>query len=233
MSEGGNKHTEDVRSFGRKRGRKISARQSNLLRDVLPPLALDLTQPPPERLHQLFPVPVEDVWLEIGFGGGEHLVWQAAHNPKTGLIGCEPFEEGIVKALTAIEAQKLSNIRLHADDARMVLRWIPEASLQRAFILFPDPWPKKRHLKRRLVSRETVNLLARAVAPGGELRLATDIAEYARMALFNILENKSFRWTAREAADWHKRPQDWPETRYEQKAVRAGRRRYYFRFQRL
>ena len=123
------------------------------------------------------------MWLEIGFGGGEHLIWQAKANAQVGLIGCEPFRDGIVKALGAIEAEKIGNVRLHAEDARPVLRWLPKASIGRTFILFPDPWPKKRHHKRRLVSEATLAQLARVMRPGAELRIATDIGDYARWIL--------------------------------------------------
>ena len=139
----------DLRSYGRRRGRKPSARQAALLERELPRVALRLAGPPPPRLGELFAPPVEEVWLEIGFGGAEHLLWQARANPHVGLIGCEPFEDGVVKALSAIEREKLANIRLHADDARPLLRWLPDGQIARAFILFPDPWPKKRHQKRR------------------------------------------------------------------------------------
>ena len=222
----------DLRSYGRKRGRKLSAHQAQLLRDALPHFALDISAPAPVDLVTLIGSPVREVWLEIGFGGAEHLIWQARENPHAGFIGCEPFEEGVVKALTAIETEKLGNIRIHADDARPLLRWLPAQSLARVFILFPDPWPKKRHQKRRLVSKESLELIARVLQAGGELRFATDIGDYARSALFNILENGSFGWLAESPACWRERPADWPETRYERKAEREGRQRYYFRFRR-
>src|SRR5262245_38196511 len=127
----------DLRSYGRRRGRKPSPRQAALLDQVLPEVVLNLADPAPAPLARLFAVPVGQVWLEIGFGGGEHLLWQAARNPDVGLIGCEPFQDGVTKALRGIEEGKIANIRLHADDARSVLRWLPDASLARAFILFP------------------------------------------------------------------------------------------------
>ena len=232
-------HSPDLRSYGRRRGRKLSPRQDRLLRELLPRLSLDVHAPAPVPLAALFsaPAPVgagqptaQQIFLEIGFGGGEHLLWQAEHNPHVGLIGCEPFEDGVVKVLTAIEERGLDNIRLHADDARAVLRWLPPASLSRAFILFPDPWPKTRHRKRRLVNRETLALIARALIPGGELRLATDIGDYARTMLAAVQSTPELRWTADCAADWRQRPADWPETRYEQKAHREGRRCCYLRF---
>ena len=188
--------------------------------------------PAPDPLTGLFDGAVADVWLEIGFGGGEHLIWQAKANPNVGLIGCEPFQDGVVKALAAIETERIDNVRLHAEDARPVLRWLPAASIGRAFILFPDPWPKKRHHKRRLVSEATLAELARVMWPGAELRIATDIAEYARWILEAVTREGSFAWTATCAGDWRERGLDWPPTRYEQKAVRDGRRCSYFRFRR-
>jgi tRNA (guanine-N7-)-methyltransferase len=158
------------------------------------------------------------------------MIWQARHNPSVGFIGCEPFEDGVVKALTAIEEHGLENIRLYVDDARDVLRWLPAASIGRAFILFPDPWPKKRHHKRRLISPSLIAELARIIAPGGELRIATDIGDYARTALIALGTSPAFVWTAARPADWRLRPDDWPPTRYEAKALREQRRCYFFRF---
>ena len=180
----------------------------------------------------MFVPAVNQIWLEIGFGGGEHLIWQAAHNRDVGLIGCEPFEDGVVKVLNAVDTEGLANIRVHADDVRPLLRLLPEGSVDRAFILFPDPWPKKRHHKRRLVSSETVAELARLLRSGGELRIATDIGEYASAILKVVLGHDGFCWTAMGPDDWRDRPPDWPPTRYEAKAVREGRRCYYFRFHR-
>ncbi len=226
--------SRELRSFGRRRGRVLSARQQALWDVDLPRVALDLAANAPSPLTRLFaPAAVSEVWLEIGFGGGEHLVWQAADNPKVGLIGCEPFEDGVVKVLTAIEEQRLANIRLHADDARDVLRWLPEGSIDRAFVLFPDPWPKRKHLKRRLVAEPLLAQLARVIRPGGQLRLGTDIADYARTMLMAMQHTPAFRWTAAGPDDWRIRPTDWPETRYEAKAVREGRTSSYLLFERV
>ena len=223
----------ELRSYGRRRGRKPSARQSALLEGVLPRIALSLIDRPAPNLGDLFSLPAaQDVWLEIGFGGAEHLLWQARAYPRVGLIGCEPFEDGVVKTLRAIEQEKLANIRLHADDARPLLRWLPDASIARAFILFPDPWPKKRHHKRRLVSAATLRDLACVMPPGAELRIATDVGEYARWILLAVREQQSFSWVAESPRDWRERGADWPATRYEQKALGEGRRCAYFRFRR-
>jgi tRNA (guanine-N7-)-methyltransferase len=177
-------------------------------------------------------VPVREVWLEIGFGGAEHLLWQAQSHPDVGLLGCEVFEDGVVKALAAIEAQSLANVLLSAEDAREVLRWLPAQALSRVFVLFPDPWPKKRHVKRRLLNRDFLDLVARVLAPGGELRIGTDIGDYARTILLALRGHPAFLWQAGAPRDWRERGPDWPQTRYESKALEAGRRCYFFRFAR-
>jgi tRNA (guanine-N7-)-methyltransferase len=237
--------TLELRSFGRRRGRKASPRQAALLRDVLPRVAVDLSAPCPAPSGRLpattWKSPcragesegANEKWLEIGFGGAEHLVWQARHNPAVTLIGCEPFEDGVVKVLDVIDHDKLANIRVHMGDARDVLRWLPDGAIARAFILFPDPWPKRKHQKRRLVNPQTLALLARVLKPGAELRFGTDIGDYARSALEAFASEPRFTWLAERPSDWRIRPADWPETRYEAKAAREGRVRYYFRFQRV
>lgn len=223
----------ELRSFGRRHGRKLSARQTGLLEHLLPTLTLNLDAPVPEALTSLYPPGAREVWLEIGFGGGEHLLWQAQHNPNVGLIGCEPFEEGVVKVLTGIEDNHLANIRLWPDDGRAVLRWLPPASIARAFVLFPDPWPKKKHQKRRLLSAATLTMIARVLKPGGTLRIGTDIPDYVRTIFMALVEVPQLHWTARSAADWRHRPSDWPQTRYEQKAHREGRTSCFLQFERV
>ena len=223
----------ELRSFGRRHGRKFSASQERLLAEDLPRVAIDLNTAAPSQASGLFGAPVREVWLEIGFGGGEHLIWQAESHPDVGLIGCEPYLDGVVKVLAAVQSRKLDRIRLHADDARPLLRWLPESSISRAFVLFPDPWPKARHHKRRLISPAMVDALARVIRPGGQLRIATDIGDYARTALLAMVGSPDFQWLANSPADWRVRPVDWPQTRYEQKAVAVGRRCYYLRFERI
>lgn len=217
--------TNELRSYGRRKGRKATPRQNKLLQDLLPRVAVDLSAPANCAAKSTF--------LEIGFGGGEHLVWQAKHNLDATLIGCEPFEDGVIKVLDAIDRDRVDNIRLHMGDARDVLRWLPEASIDRAFILFPDPWPKRKHQKRRLLNGSTLALLARALKPGAELRFGTDIGDYARSALEAFRLERRFVWQAIGPSDWRIRPADWPETRYEAKAHREGRVCYYFRFRRV
>ena len=214
---------------GRRRGKKLRAGQQSLLDTLLPRLALAL---PPENageparidLAQAFGgrLPAGGVWLEIGFGAGEHLVWQAEHHPDVGLIGCEPYLNGVAKCLAHIERAGVTNIRLFTDDARLVMAALPDRSLSRAFVLFPDPWPKTRHHKRRFVQRESLDVLARLMIPGAELRLATDDPSYLPWMIEQACTHPAFEWLADRPADWRGRPADWPPTRYEQKML-AGR----------
>ncbi len=176
------------------------------------------------------PKTVRDVWLEIGFGAGEHLADQAASNPDIGFIGVEPYIAGMAKLLVKIAAQDLANVRLYQSDAREVIETLPEAALGRVFLLFPDPWPKKRHHKRRIVSVRMMDALARVVRPGAELRFATDDPGYLVWALERFIAHGSFRWLAQGPPDWRTRPEDWPETRYEAKAKASGRPCAYLRF---
>jgi tRNA (guanine-N7-)-methyltransferase len=223
----------DLRSYGRRRARTPSARQQSLWREVLPRVTVPGDAPALADLPSLFSVPVREVWLEIGFGGGEHLVWQAKANPDVGFLGCEPFEDGIIKLLSAIEMERLANVKVLAGDARPLLRLLPEAGVGRVFILFPDPWPKRRHHKRRLVSPATIAEIARILRPGSELRMASDAPEYASAMLQAAIHNQALRWTAQGPRDWRRRPSDWPQTRYEAKAVAAGRPCYFLTFERV
>jgi len=218
---------DELRSFGRRRGRATRARQIRLYDELLPQFDLDLARPAAEQLDLS-----REIWLEIGFGGAEHLLWQAGAYPDVTMIGCEPFQDGVIKALDGIEAGGLRNIRVYPDDARALLRWLPVASVSRAFVLFPDPWPKKKQAKRRLVNTNTLDLLAAALKPGAELRVATDIGDYARTILRAVHGHPDIEWPACGPEDWRVRSADWPETRYEQKANREGRRCAYFRFRR-
>jgi tRNA (guanine-N7-)-methyltransferase len=222
-----------LRSYGRRKARPLSERKDRLLDELLPRLRLPLAAPAPSPLTSLFAPPVMDVWLEIGFGSGEHLTWQAGHHPDIGCIGCEPFINGVASLLGKIDNAALKTVRIHDGDAREVLDWLPKASIGRAFVLFPDPWPKKRHLKRRLLSPETVAQLGRVLRPGGELRFATDSSDYAGQALRALLGTGAFQWMAESAKDWRERPPDWPETRYERKALADGRKPAYLSFRRL
>jgi tRNA (guanine-N7-)-methyltransferase len=178
----------------------------------------------------LFPFRPREIWLEIGFGGGEHLIAQALAHRDIGFIGAEPFVNGIAKALAAIERDGLDNIRLRAGDAGALIETLPSAALARLFILYPDPWPKRRHNKRRFISASNIRQFARILRPGGEVRFATDIDDYAGWTLRRFLDDPDFRWPAAHADDWRRPWSDWRETRYEAKAKREGRRPLYLTF---
>lgn len=217
--------------FGRRKGHALKPRQAALFETLLPKLALDLDRPAPSDLRTLFPA-ASDVRLESGFGGGEHLVTEAAQHPAVGFIGIEPFINGMAKALAAIDDRGLANIRLHHGDATDVLAWLPDASLARFDLLYPDPWPKRRHWKRRFVQHDSLAQIARIVRPGGEFRFVTDWPDYAGWTLRHLMQAPAFEWTAERADDW-RRP--WPgftSTRYEAKAKREGRVPCYLIFRR-
>jgi tRNA (guanine-N7-)-methyltransferase len=210
---------------GRRRGKKLRVGQQSLLETLLPRLALALPVAPAKiDLAQAFggSLPPDGVWLEVGFGAGEHLVWQAEQNPGVGLIGCEPYLNGVAKCLAHIERAGVTNVRLFTDDARLVMAALPAGSLSRVFVLFPDPWPKTRHHKRRFVQRETLDALADLMIPGAELRLATDDPSYLPWMVEHACAHPAFAWLAEGPADWRTRPADWPGTRYEQKML-AGK----------
>jgi len=219
--------------FGRRKGHPLRARQVELFGSLLPRLALDLAAPPPGNLAMLFPGTVDNIRLEIGFGGAEHLIAQAQAHPRTGFIGCEPFVNGMAKALVAIDEGKLGNIRLHHGDAVELLAWLPPSSLARVDLLYPDPWPKRRHWKRRFVNTENIAALARVLRPGGEFRFATDWANYAEWTLARLIRSPDFTWVAERADDWRKPWAGFGGTRYEMKAAREGRAPTYLIFRRV
>lgn len=218
--------------YGRRRGRPLRKQRTGLLQTLLP--RLELTVPAGGRLDPaaVFDRPVRDVWFEVGFGGGEHLAAQAEANPDVGFIGCEPFVNGVASLLQHVEARGLGNIRIVPDDARPVLDALPDASVGRAFVLFPDPWPKARHAFRRFIGPDNLPRLARVLKDGAELRLATDDRQLSRWMLEHAWRHPDFAWTAQGPEDWRARPADWPQTRYEQKALLAGRRPVFLRFRR-
>jgi tRNA (guanine-N7-)-methyltransferase len=209
--------------FGRRKGHTLRAHQAALMETLLPKLAVDLGTRTPPDLRTLFPSAVNSVRLEIGFGGGEHMIAQAEQHPRTGFIGIEPFVNGMAKALAAIEAKALGNIRLHFGDATFLLEWLPPAALTRVDLLYPDPWPKRRHWKRRFVQDRSVADIARVLRPGGEFRFASDIPDYAAWTLAHVLRSPAFTWTAERADDWRRPWHGFSETRYEAKAKREGR----------
>jgi tRNA (guanine-N7-)-methyltransferase len=217
--------------YGRRHGRPLRPQRQRLLVELLPQLRL--TAPAQgERLdtQSLFVTPKQDLWLEVGFGGGEHLAALAARHPDIGFIGCEPFVNGVSSLLKHLDAGGQRNVRVVADDARPVLDALPDACLGRAFVLFPDPWPKVRHAFRRFIGPQNLDRLARVLRDGAELRLATDDPSLARWMLEHTWQHPAFAWTAQTPADWLNRPDDWPPTRYEGKAIAAGRRPCFLRF---
>jgi tRNA (guanine-N7-)-methyltransferase len=218
--------------YGRRRGRPLRTGQRGLVDGLLPRVALALPESGTLDTATLFDFPPADIWVEIGFGGGEHLAAQAAAHRDIGMLGCEVFENGIVKLLTEMQRIALTNIRILSDDARLLLAALPAESVGRAFILFPDPWPKMRHHKRRIVSTETLDTLGGLMKDGAELRIATDDLGYLEWMLAVVTTHRDFAWLAEGPADWRERPADWPPTRYEAKAIAAGRRPYFLRLQR-
>jgi tRNA (guanine-N7-)-methyltransferase len=210
------------RFYGRRKGRPLRARKRGLMETLLPRLRIDLPLPADPRA--LFPFRPEALWLEIGFGGGEHLAVQAARHPQTGFIGCEPFLNGIAGLLDPVERDKLNNVRIFPDDARLLLDVLPVGAVMRTFILFPDPWPKARHAGRRFINPENLARLARVMKPGAELRLATDDAQLKEWMAEQLAASKDFALVVQSPNP----PVDWVPTRYEQKARAAGRQPLYF-----
>jgi tRNA (guanine-N7-)-methyltransferase len=216
--------------YGRRKGHRLRPGRQRLLDEALPKLQVNLPEGGPLDPASLFAHRPERIWLEIGFGGGEHLAAQAAAHPEVGLIGCEPFVGGIARLLSLIQAQGLSNVRLFTDDARLLMQALPGASLERIFVLFPDPWPKTRHHKRRIVNAASAAEFARLLQANGEVRLATDDMSYARAMLLALRGHPGLQWQATRPADWRERTSDWPMTRYEDKALAASRTCVYLRF---
>jgi tRNA (guanine-N7-)-methyltransferase len=240
-------------SYGRRHGRRLRPGLKALLEDLLPRLEIVLPEGggmldpaalfdtpsedrAPGRLQpencQGFTPRLEAISLEIGFGAGEHLAWQAERHPRAGFLGAEYFVNGLAGLLREVQARALTNVRIHQGDGRDLLDALPEGSLDRVFILFPDPWPKARHHKRRFVRKDALDRLAAVMKDGVELRLATDDMGYLRWMLERLIRHPEFEWLARDSRDWRERPTDWPPTRYELKALRQGRRPVYLRFRR-
>ncbi|MFD0978966.1 tRNA (guanine(46)-N(7))-methyltransferase TrmB [Tropicimonas aquimaris] len=219
--------------YGRRHGKTLRPSQQTYLEEDLAELSpgpVDWESNPERRPLDLAGLFGErDVWLEIGFGGGEHMVHQAVTHPQAGIIGCEPFINGVAMLLGKIRAAGAENIAVHPGDARDMFDVLPEASISRAFLLYPDPWPKKRHHRRRFVTPEHLSPLARVLKPGAQLRVATDIPDYVRQTLEQVPRH-GFRWTAEGPADWREPWDDWISTRYEQKALREGRVPHYLTF---
>lgn len=218
--------------FGRRKGHKLRLHQADLIAQLLPQLSVDMSSPAPPDLRALFDGAVDAVRLEIGFGGGEHLVAEALAHPHLGFIGCEPYVNGMAKILAQIEMHEIRNIRLVAGDAAELLAWVPAQSLARIDLIHPDPWPKRRHWKRRFVQDATIAAMARAIPPGGEFRFVCDIDSYVEWTLAHLVRAPQFEWLAQRADDWRLPWPNYTMTRYGRKATREGRRASYLRFRR-
>ena len=219
--------------FGRRRGKAIRPQQAAALKAGFKTYLLDLAAPPPADLSGLFAAKISSVRLEIGFGGGEHLLHTAGGDQQTGFIGVEPFVNGMAKMMTAVAKTPLANLRVYDDDATQLLDWLPPASLDGIDLLYPDPWPKKKHWKRRFVSPVNLDRFCRVLKPGGTFRFASDIDSYINWTLLHCRAHDAFDWQAGYACDWHSPYAGWPGTRYEAKALREGRRPAYLTFRRL
>jgi len=216
--------------YGRSRGKALRAGQERLLAEALPIFTI---APAALAAGRVFDPPPREVWLEIGFGGGEHLIDEAKANPDVGVIGCEPFLNGVVAALAGVKRDGLANVRLRRGDVQGLVEAAPDAYFSRVFLLYPDPWPKRRHHKRRVVGAAVIEALARVMRTGAELRFATDIDDYAGWTLARFLASPHFRWSAARADDWRRPWPGWRPTRYEAKARREGRGSVYLTFVRL
>ncbi|WP_409432669.1 tRNA (guanosine(46)-N7)-methyltransferase TrmB [Litorimonas sp. RW-G-Af-16] len=225
-----NRDTQKFRTFGRAKGKALTAGQQALMDDVFPKFDVG---PDIKAGRNPFAGLEGPLWLEIGFGAAEHLIWQAQHNPDVSLLGVEPFLNGIAKATKGINDHAMTNLRLHRGDARDVLSLIPDGALDRVFVLFPDPWHKTRHHKRRLLRTEFIQELHRVIKPGGELRFGSDILHYVDWAMTRFYRHGGFSWSPTQVSDWRMRGEDWPETRYLKKALREGRTGHFFTFQRV
>jgi tRNA (guanine-N7-)-methyltransferase len=209
--------------WGRRRGKPLTSEQSHHLDRLLPGLRLDIDKPAPADVASLFSRPVASLRMEIGFGGGEHL-------PETGFIGVEPFVNGMAKLVKQMAVEPRDNVRLYDDDATRVLDWLPDASIDHLDLLYPDPWPKMRHWKRRFVSDVNLDRIARVLKPGGRFCFASDIDSYVNWTLLHCARHPSFDWQAESRQDWMKPYDGWPGTRYEAKALREERTPAYLTF---
>lgn len=218
--------------FGRRRGKTLRPAQAAALARGLKRYGLDLAEPPPADPGRLFAVPVRAVRLEIGFGGGEHFLHEAAAAPDIGFIGAEPFVNGMAKTMAALDKRPLDNVRVFDEDATRLLDWLAPASIARIDLLYPDPWPKKKHWKRRFVGKVNLDRFARVLKPGGRFRFASDIDSYVDWTLLECRRHGAFAWQAGCADDWRLPYPGWPGTRYEAKALREGRTPAYLTFMR-
>ncbi len=224
------KQRQAFQFYGRRKGRPLRKGRQFLFDELLPRITIPLTPGVALDPATLFAPKKHAVWLEIGFGGGEHLAHQAANHPDIGFLGCEVFDGGIASCLSHIDERKLDNVRIHPEDARKLLAVLEPRSVERVFLLFPDPWHKRRHAQRRFVNPGNLDRLAALMRAGGELRIASDDPIYQEWTLRHVPVHPAFQWTALSPADWLERPADAVETRYEKKARAAGRVPMFFRF---
>ena len=231
MSEEPQRKSRSTESFyGRRKGNALRGRKQKLMDELLPKLILDPFSDGVDDLTKLFPHPVKALHLEIGFGGGEHLTNQADLNRDIGFIGVEPFINGMAKMLGTIDDHRLENVRLYDDDASQLLDWLPDHCLDRIDLLYPDPWPKKRHWKRRFIGKNNLDRFVRVLKPGGLFRFASDIDTYINWTLQHIEGQGQLHWLAETALDWNEPWNGWTRTRYEAKAIREGRPPAYLQF---
>lgn len=231
-----NNETQTLRFYGRRKGRPLSQAMQRRLGEILPRFEMTAGPHTQASLTELFSAdsvaPLTDLCLEIGFGGGEHLSALAKASPQMGFIGAEPFVNGVVSLLRHIEDQQLENIRIWPDDVRLMLNGLPSGCLSFVYVMFPDPWPKRRHAGRRILNPEMLDKLADCLKPAGRLRFASDHPVAKSWLLAEAVRHPAFSWTAQTAQDWRERPADWPQTRYMSKGVREGRASSWFDFTR-
>lgn len=223
-----NKPAKYIASFGRRKGHKLRPSRAILFETLLP--TIEVAKPQGAIAAASLFGNDNPLWFELGFGGGEHLAEQALRNPHINFIGCEPYINGISSLLVAIDEHKLSNVRVYGGDARDILDNLPDGSIGRMFILFPDPWPKARHHKRRIVNQTTLSILHQKLKEGALLRVATDHVDYCTWILEHFLLFNKFLWQASRPADWHDAPADWVPTRYQAKAEQEGRKAVFLDF---
>ncbi|MDX3926596.1 MAG: tRNA (guanine(46)-N(7))-methyltransferase TrmB [Shinella sp.] len=233
MNEGERRTRATEAFFGRRKGKPLRERQAHQLETILPELKVDLSAPAPSDIGVLFGFKPNHVRLEIGFGGGEHLIHRALETPSTAFIGVEPFVNSMAKLVGRIQETGARNIRLYDDDATVLLDWLPEGAIDQIDLLYPDPWPKRKHWKRRFVSAVNLDRFARVLKPGGLFCFASDIDTYVNWTLQHCNAHPAFCWSADNAADWLEPFAGWPGTRYEAKARREGRKSAYLTFRRI
>lgn len=224
--------TADLRFYGRRKGKPLKAARQGLIEELLPELRIAVPEAPLDP-RTLFSQPVKSIRLEIGFGGGEHLARMAADNPDIGFIGAEVFLNGVASLLRHVHELGLKNVRVFNQDVRFLLPHLPDGCFERISLLFPDPWPKARHAKRRFVGPENLKEMQRLIPPGGEFRVASDHPVYIDWALLHLVAHPAFAWTAKGPEDWRTRPADSTPTRYEEKAKKQGRTPVFMNFRRV